>query len=152
MTRKIPLLFAFSLVFIFSLLMAVFGNGGYLHNRALKAEIERFSYEQTVLSLQVDSLKRQREEATSEDALRDAAFKYGYQIEGEQVYYFSDEENGSLSHEDGKILTFESGGSLAFAGIPTIYLALASLVIASFITLCYAWMQKRRRQMYELDR
>ncbi len=133
--------------------MAVFGNGGFLHNRALKTEIERLSYEQTVLSLQVDSLERQREEATSEDALRDAAFKYGYQSEGEQVYYFVDEENGSISHENKKILTFESGGTLGFTGIPTIYLALASLVMATLITLCYAWMlKKRRRHMYELEK
>ena len=152
MTRKIPILFTFSLVFIFSLLMAVFGIGGYLHNRALQAEISRLSYEQTVLSLQVDSLERQRDEATSEDALRDAAFKYGYQSEGEQVYYFSDEGDGSLSSEKGNIITFESAQSLAFSGIPTIYLALASLVMASLITICYAWMQKRRRRMYELDK
>lgn len=102
----------------------------------------------------MDSLERQREEATSEDALRDAAFKYGYQSEGgEQVYYFVDEENGSISHENKKILTFESGGTLGgFTGIPTIYLALASLVMATLITLCYAWMLKRRRHMYELEK
>ncbi|MXI86234.1 FtsB family cell division protein [Sphaerochaeta halotolerans] len=149
MTRKIPLLFTFSLVFIFSLLMAVFGTGGYLHNRALQDEIARLSYEETILSLQVDSLERQRNEATSEDALRDAAFKYGYQSEGEQVYYFIDEEEGSLSHENRDMLIVESAQSPAFTGIPTIYLALASLCMASLITLCYTWMKKQRRRVYE---
>jgi len=152
MTRKIPLLFAFSLVFTFSLLMTVFGIGGILHNRALKTEISRLSYEQTVLSIQVDSLKRQRDEASSEDALKDAAFKYGYQSEGEQVYYFIDEEQNSNSYEDRILHTFESNESLGFSGIPTIYLALASLVMASMITLCYWWIQKRRRRTYELER
>jgi cell division protein FtsB len=152
MTRKIPLLFAFSLVFIFSLLMTVFGIGGILHNRALKTEISRLSHEQTMLSIQVDSLKRQRDEASSGDALKDAAFKYGYQSEGEQVYYFIDEEQDSNSYEDRIPRTFEPGGSLGFSGIPTIYLALASLVMAAMITLCYWWIQKKRRHTYELER
>jgi cell division protein FtsB len=152
MTRKIPLLFAFSLVFIFSLLMTVFGIGGILHNRALKTEISRLSHEQTMLSIQVDSLKRQRDEASSGDALKDAAFKYGYQSEGEQVYYFIDEEQDSSSYEDRILRTFEPGGSLGFSGIPTIYLALASLVMAAMITLCYWWIQKKRRHTYELER
>ncbi|MGH0051857.1 MAG: FtsB family cell division protein [Sphaerochaetaceae bacterium] len=152
MTRRILLLFAFSLGFIFSVLIALFGQGGYLHNRALKAEIERLSYEQTVLSLQVDSLKRQREEASSVDALKDAAFKYGYQTEGEQVYFFSIEdaeapenevrENGSLSQDQER----------PFRGISVIWIALISLVIALLITVCYGWMQKRRRRdSHELD-
>nr|WP_319474821.1 septum formation initiator family protein [uncultured Sphaerochaeta sp.] len=152
MTRKIQLLFAFSLVFIFSLLMTVFGIGGILHNRALKAEISRLSYEQTMFSIQVDSLKRQRDEASSEDALKDAAFKYGYQSEGEQVYYFMDDEHNANTYEDSILRTFESGKSLGFSGIPTIYLALASLAMAAMITLCYWWMQKRRRHTYELER
>ncbi len=132
--------------------MTVLGTGGFLHNRALKAEISKLSYEQTMLSLQVDSLRRQRDEASSEDALKDAAFKYGYQSEGEQVYYFIDEDQNSSPYEDRILRTFESGESLGFSGIPTIYLALASLVMAAVITLCYWWMQNRRRRTYELER
>lgn len=132
--------------------MTVFGIGGILHNRALKTEISRLSHEQTMLSIQVDSLKRQRDEASSGDALKDAAFKYGYQSEGEQVYYFIDEEQDSNSYEDRIPRTFEPGGSLGFSGIPTIYLALASLVMAAMITLCYWWIQKKRRHTYELER
>lgn len=132
--------------------MTVFGIGGILHNRALKTEISRLSHEQTMLSIQVDSLKRQRDEASSGDALKDAAFKYGYQSEGEQVYYFIDEEQDSSSYEDRILRTFEPGGSLGFSGIPTIYLALASLVMAAMITLCYWWIQKKRRHTYELER
>ncbi|MGE4454117.1 MAG: septum formation initiator family protein [Sphaerochaeta sp.] len=143
MTRKIPLVFAFSLVFTFSLLMAVFGSGGFLHNQALKAEIERLTYEQSILSMQVESLERQRDEATSVDALKDAAFKYGYQSEGEQVYYFSHEEE-EYSVQEGQPRVLEDGKQkLAFVGIPTIWVALASLVISSLITLCYAKMRSR---------
>ncbi len=143
MTRKIPLVFAFSLVFTFSLLMAVFGSGGFLHNQALKTEIARLTYEQSILSLQVESLQNQRDEATSVDALKDAAFKYGYQSEGEQVYFFSDEgdEESSLKRQEKEPGMRDQ--KLSFVGIPTIWIALASLVISSVITLCYGKIRSR---------
>ncbi len=76
----------------FILLLAIFGQGGYLHNRALTQEIQRLSYNENLLRIQIQALERQEAQMEKEDALRDAAFKYGYQSEGEVIYYFPLEE------------------------------------------------------------
>ncbi len=146
MTRKIPIVFALSLGFTFSILLAVVGEGGYLHNRALRKEIARLTYEQSSLSLQVDSLKQQREEATKVDALKDAAFKYGYQSEGEQVYYFSMDDQDMSS--DVPQVSVTTNNQKIFSGIRTIYIACISLGIALIISVWYGWIGKRRGDRY----
>ena len=141
MTRKFPLLFTISLGFIFFLLLGLVGKGGYFHNQSLKAEIEERRYQTEVLALQVESLQKQRSEALSQDALKDAAFKYGYQREGEQVFYFQlDEEEDLIQMGNPPPLVQTS----QFTGIRVTYIFLIALVISTTITVCFMLLTRRK--------
>lgn len=144
MTRKLLLAFVISLCLSFPLLQAVFGNGGFLHNKALRQEIERLQYAQEVLSLRVQSLERQREMMSSSDALKDAAFKYGYQTEGEAVFYFdpSLREAEVLRSVD----TLPVATNPTFKGIAVGWIFLMALAFSGLITLCYALIAHKRRE------
>ncbi|MDD3056916.1 MAG: septum formation initiator family protein [Sphaerochaeta sp.] len=148
MTRKIPLIFALSLGISFPLLLAFAGKGGYLHNKSLMTEIEQLRYEQEVLTLQVQSLSDQKEQMGSRDALRDAAFKYGYQSDGEKVYYFVDSEEES---NDQIRAQTRYGNTPQFEGWPTQVIFALALGISSLGTVCYALLEKRWRRPYEFD-
>ena len=143
MTRKFPLLFALSLCFSFFLLLGIFGKGGYIHNQALKSELESRNYQLDVLQLQVESLGRQQQEAVQEDALKDAAFKYGYQREGEQVYYFllEDAETPAQRETTQKLVQEE-----VFEGLSSLAILLMALVISTMITVSFHLLIKRRRR------
>lgn len=143
MTRKFPLIFALSLAISFPLLLSVFGEGGFLHNQALRKEIERLRYSQQVLSLQVDSLTMQRERMGERDAIQDAAFKYGYQREGEQVFYF---DLGDEAFAMAAPLTAgEPYSRPSFEGLPTIFVFLMALALSTLLTVCYALLERKRR-------
>ncbi|MFA5446965.1 MAG: septum formation initiator family protein [Sphaerochaeta sp.] len=140
-TRKILLVFALTAAFMYLILLAWAGKGGYLHNKALKEEVERLRYQSEVLALEVDALEQQRQQMGSADAIKDAAFKYGYQVEGEQVFYFDD-----LPPEE----RFDSTTRLdvrrpAFEGIPQLKILLISFV-GAFITALAALLILRRRR------
>lgn len=143
MTRKFPLIFALSLAISFPLLLSVFGEGGFLHNQALRKEIERLRYSQQVLSLQVDSLTMQRERMGERDAIQDAAFKYGYQREGEQVFYFDlDDEALAMA---APVTAGEPYSRPSFKGLPTIFVFLMALALSTLLTICYALLERKRR-------
>ncbi|ADY13175.1 septum formation initiator family protein [Sphaerochaeta globosa] len=149
MTRKFPLIFTLSLGISFPLLLSVFGKGGFLHNQALRTEIERLRYSQQVLSLQVDSLQEQRELMGGRDALRDAAFKYGYQTEGEQVFYF--ENGGEDAALDIPITAPAPSGRLSFEGLSSLIVFFMALAFSSLLTVCYALLKRKRRKRSGLD-
>ena len=88
MTRKILTIFGLTGAISYLILLSFAGKGGYLHNQALKEEIQRLAYADELLALEVDSLAAQRSQMQSPDAIKDAAFKYGYLEEGETVFYF----------------------------------------------------------------
>ncbi|HPK64110.1 MAG TPA: septum formation initiator family protein [Sphaerochaeta sp.] len=127
--------------FTFLLLLAVFGQGGYLHNRALEAEIQRLSYNQNLLQIQIQALERQEAQMGKEDALRDAAFKYGYQSEGEVVYYFPLEERESPDILEDRPI---EGRREYFEGVGRSVLALWALLPA-FLAGMLAYVIGRRR-------
>ncbi len=142
MTRKFPLVFTLSLGISFFLLLGFFGRGGYLHNQELKKELEQKKYHTQVLSLQVESLSRQKTEATSQDALKDAAFKYGYQKEGEQVFYFSfDDQDDDIPVQKPNIMV----ETKYFSGIRPMYLFLIALAISTLIAVCFYRIEKKQR-------
>lgn len=143
MTRKLPLIFALSLVISFSLFLSVFGEGGFLHNQALRKEIEQLRYADQMLSLQVESLKTQRNLMGGRDALQDAAFKYGYQSEGEQVYYFDLE--GKSDALEAPIAAAKPVQGPFFEGLSTLYVFFMALAFATVLTVSYALFECRRR-------
>ncbi|MFA5698238.1 MAG: septum formation initiator family protein [Sphaerochaeta sp.] len=126
----------------FLLFLAIFGEGGYLHNQALSQQIEQLSYNQNLLNLQIQALQRQESLMDKEDALRDAAFKYGYQSEGEVVYYFPLEER--QGYESPKDIALEAGGEY-FEGVGKKTLALWSIGPAFFVFFITYVITKRRR-------
>ncbi len=127
--------------FTFFLLLALFGQGGFLHNRALKAEIRRLSYNQDLLQIRIQALERQEAQMDKEDALRDAAFKYGYQSEGEVVYYFPPEDRESLEIPVDQPI---EGRRTFFEGVGRTVLALWALLPALLATMLAYIIGKRR--------
>jgi cell division protein FtsB len=149
MTRKFLLVFTLSLVLSFPLMLSVFGEGGFLHNQALRREIERLKYSQQVLSLQVDSLKNQQDRMGERDAIQDAAFKYGYQSEGEQVFYFNlEEDDASLQVP----VTASAQPALpAFAGLSIPLILFMALAFSTLLAVCYTLLVRKRRKNRGLD-
>jgi len=140
MTRKILILFSLTGAISYLILLSWAGNGGYLHNRALKAEIERLRYADELLALEVDSLAEQQRQMQGPDAIKDAAFKYGYLEEGEQVFYFDlppDDVRQSSPRYAPRRPSFE--------GIARWKLALIAIAIASAVSVLAAFMCRRRR-------
>ncbi|MCK9547506.1 MAG: hypothetical protein M0Q37_03235 [Sphaerochaeta sp.] len=111
-----------------------------MHNRALKAEIERLRYADELLALEVDSLAEQQRQMQGPDAIKDAAFKYGYLEEGEQVFYFDlppDDVRQSSPRYAPRRPSFE--------GVARWKLALIAIAIASAVSVLAAFMCRRRR-------
>jgi cell division protein FtsB len=142
MTRKIAVLFTLSLVISFFLMLGFLGKQGFLNNMYLKQELEGVRYKKDVLSLQVDSLKSQQSELLSGEGLKDAAFKLGYQSEGEQVYYFSDEIPSSGN--TAKSVSPESPRKKPFTGIPVFWVFLLALAFSFVLTVSYYFVANRR--------
>ncbi len=92
--------------------------------------------------MQVDSLEQQKKLMSSQDALKDAAFRFGYQVEGEQVFYFADEGEGDQTQqgEDAipKIKTH------SFSGFSKPWIALMALAFSSMFTLVWGIGAQRR--------
>ncbi|MGE4583358.1 MAG: septum formation initiator family protein [Sphaerochaeta sp.] len=145
MTRKLAVVFALSLCLCFPILLAFVGKDGYLHNQALRREIASLRYEDEVLSLQVQSLQQQRNQMNSDDALRDAAFKYGYQSEGEQVYYFDEKH---LEPPLRGITSPVVGHAPIFPGFSWPYVLLTALGISSLFTVSYGIFAYRWRKKH----
>lgn len=140
MTRKILILFGLTGAICYLILLSFAGKGGYLHNQALRAEIDRLAYADELLALEVESLAAQRNQMQSPDAIKDAAFKYGYLEEGETVFYF-DLPDEDVHHKS----TRYTAQRPSFEGLKTITVALLSLGIALVVTLLYTLVSWRRR-------
>ncbi len=131
MTRKILIIFALTGAISYLILLSWAGEGGYLHNQALKAEIERLRYADEMLALEVDSLTEQQRQMSGPDAIKDAAFKYGYLEEGEEVFYFDlppDEVLSSRPRYTAKRPSFEGLGRWTLSAIAFGIAALVSII------------------------
>lgn len=144
MTRKIAIIFTLSLGISFFILIGILGKQGFLRNLTLKKELEALRYKNEVVNLQVESLKRQQSELKSGEGLRDAAFKLGYQSEGEQVYYFSDD--GELQTDDRVSSLPPEQKGRPFLGIPAFWVFLMALAFSLLFTVSFAIAAYRRKQ------
>ena len=144
MTRKIAIIFTLSLGISFFVLIGILGKQGFLRNLTLKQELEALRYKNEVVNLQVESLKRQQAELQSGEGLRDAAFKLGYQSEGEQVYYFSDEGELQTDNRGSSRLPEQKGRP--FSGIPAFWVFLMALAFSFLFTVSFAIAANRRKQ------
>ena len=141
MIRKIALIYIFILIVTYFTFLGLFGQEGFFHARSTKGELELLRQRQEVLLLQVDSLEQQKKLMSSQDALKDAAFRFGYQVEGEQVFYFTDDEQGdSVGQEQDSIPKVENR---VFAGFSKLWIALMALVFSFMFTVVYVLVKQR---------
>ena len=135
MTRKIGLLFTFSMILAYFILLGLLGEEGFLHAQSIKREMEALRQEKEVLLLQVDSLEQQKRLMSSQDALKDAAFRFGYLAEGEQVFYFSDEADDMGVKENTD--NFSTTKNRTFSGFSKPWVALIALVFSTIFTVVW---------------
>lgn len=142
MTSKLGRIFTFSSIIAYFILIGLLGEEGYLHANAMRLELEVLRQRQEVLLLQVDSLKQQKELMSSQDALKDAAFRFGYLGEGEQVFYFTDEGEGD--HVQQAQESVPTKKRQPFSGFSKPWIALIALAFSSLFTLVWLLRAKRR--------
>lgn len=133
MTRKYTLLFVFTSIFLFTVSSGIFGEQGYLRNSGLKKQLEQQLHEEELLRLQVLSLERRKESVNSVDELRDVALRLGYNQDGNQVFYFSEDQ--STASATNELPLANSSPIQVYQGISTLYLAFFSLIGAVFVVL-----------------
>lgn len=142
MTRKLSLIFTFSTIIIYFVLLGLIGEEGFLHARSVRQELEVLRHRQDELLLQVDSLEQQKKLMSSQDALKDAAFRFGYQMEGEQVFYFA--EGGEGDHPTlGEVEPSPMKGQ-PFKGFAKSWVALFALAFSTLFTILWGIWAKRR--------
>ena len=143
MTRKI--LIIFSITFILSLLIFIFifGKNGLFHTHELKKEINQLEYTQRILNVKVNSLKEQSSKLSEGEGVKDIAFKLGYQMEGEQVYYFNDNENKSVTATNDEEAAIETKARIE--SLPLWSMIVSALSIALFAVILYTLRLKTKR-------
>ncbi len=95
MARKYGFLLLILVVLIvcsFSLLSAFFGKTGYLANQELKKQLKINEYRLDRDEVELENLRIQEEELSTEDGVRFAAMNLGYKVEGDDVYQFETED------------------------------------------------------------
>ena len=140
--RKVSVIFTLSLIVTYFILLGLWGEDGFFHARSLRGELEVLRQREEILQLQVDSLQQQRDHMTSQDALKDAAFRFGYQEKGEQVFYFENGGETEPRHEGQTPLL--ATASQVFPGLSKLWIALMALAFSSLITIVWTIVTKRR--------
>jgi len=87
MTRKKWMASAFIFLITLLLLEICIGTHGLTYIYAMRQEVRELAYEQQK-QVQVDALLSRSQSMAAGEGVQDAAFKLGYQREGEQVYFF----------------------------------------------------------------
>lgn len=142
MIRKVGIIFSVSIILAYFIFLGLFGEEGYLHARSMRSELEVLRKRQETLLLQVDILEQQKEQMNSQDALKDAAFRFGYQEEGEQVFYFTNDGEVEHTQQDETLLTTVE--TYAFKGLSKLWIALIALAFSSLFTVLWLVGANRR--------
>ena len=108
MARKILILFVALMLVSFSLISSFLGERGIIVNNQLKRQLIENEYELDRSDMEIENLRRQDRELSTEDGSRSTAISFGYQVEGDDVHVFDtrDEvavqsgESGSSRDED----------------------------------------------------
>lgn len=140
MTRKYLAIFVMTFIVLVSLGTGIFGKQGIVRNSALKKELEASQYTEEMLRLRVEELARTEIEASRGDELKDIAFRLGYNLDGDTVYYFSepdtldsvdDLDSGKALKEEKELFTGLSFGTIAgvSAGIAMLVTIVLMLVV-----------------------
>lgn len=89
MTRKLVILFIVLLVCFYCLILSFFGERGIIANNQLKRQLKENEYELDRRNVEIENLRLQEQELSTEDGLRSAAMNLGYQVDSDDVYVFT---------------------------------------------------------------
>lgn len=94
MTRKFIIVFIVLLLCFYSLISSILGERGFIANNQLKRQLKSNEYELDRKDVEIENLKIQETELSTEDGLRSAALNLGYQVDSDDVYIFQQEDVG----------------------------------------------------------
>ncbi|AEC01773.1 septum formation initiator [Parasphaerochaeta coccoides] len=137
MTRKYLVSFTISFIILVSLGIGIFGKHGVISNRILRQTLEDKLYAEEMLRLQVEELERTEKEVSQGDELKDVAFRLGYTMDGDTVYYFSEPDVFDPLEDDKNEVNSQDGGKdfsgLSFGVISAIAGGISLAVIATMM-------------------
>ena len=128
----------------FALLLAIFGKTGYLVNQDLKKQLKINEYRLDRDEVELENLRIQEQELSTEDGVRFAAMNLGYKVEGDDVYQFETEDEVQTSEvetESTEASTLETGSFKPW-GFTKLFLVSFSFSLAVTVLI---WILRRKR-------
>ena len=92
MTRKLLILFLVLMLCTYSLISSFLGERGIIVNNQLKRQLKENEYELDRSEMEIENLRLQDQELSTEDGSRSTAMSFGYQVEGDDVHVFETED------------------------------------------------------------
>ncbi|MBO4279418.1 MAG: hypothetical protein LIR25_01210 [bacterium] len=142
MTRKILILFIALMLVSFSLISSVLGERGIIVNNRLRKQLAEKEYELDRRDMEIENLRLQDNELSTEDGSRSTAMSFGYQVEGDDVHVFETEDEVSRSTSAGQERKSEDEKEFTPWGIPFILLI---SFCSSFIITVIVWLFAKRK-------
>jgi len=147
MARKYFILFLVITLCLFSLMSAFLGERGFFANKELERQLKANEYRLDRDEVELENLRIQEEELSTEDGIRFAAMNLGYKVEGDDVYRFdsNDDTNSSstavqdIQEVKGPVVTvvsFKPWSKLTCFGLS---------IGLSFVITLLAWIFGRRK-------
>ena len=129
----------------FSLLTAVFGKSGYFVNKDLQKQLKINEYQLDRDEVELENLRIQEQELTTEDGVRFAAMNLGYKVEGDDVYQFETEDQVETVSTDATSAVEQTEEASTFKpwGFTKIFLIAFSF---SFAVTVLLWLVRRKKE------
>ena len=126
------LIFVILSIGFYFLFTGIFGENGYLKNRELKIQLEEKETHLLKLNSQIESLSQKNEELSTEEGLREAALKLGYNVKGDEVFVF---ESSSLQKNQKEALNENNPERKEFKPFSSTIIVLMALVSSVLISI-----------------
>ncbi len=142
MARKILILFVALMLVSFSLISSFLGERGIIVNNQLKRQLTDMEYELDRTDMEIENLRLQDNELSTEDGSRSTAMSFGYQVDGDDVHVFDTRDD--VSPTAGRQETGRQEGKDGFTpwGVPFILLI---SFCSSFIITLIVWLFAKRK-------
>lgn len=101
MARKYIVLFVVITLCLFSLMSALMGERGFFANKELERRLKANEYRLDRDRVELENLRIQEEELSTEDGMRFAAMNLGYKVDGDDVYRFDTQDSVEAYVPDG---------------------------------------------------
>ena len=126
----------------FCLLTAFFGKTGYLVNQDLKKQLKINEYRLDRDEVELENLRIQEQELSTEDGVRFAAMNLGYKVEGDDVYQFETEDEVQNVSEEVQTTALATTSSYKPWGFLKLFLVSFSFSLAVTVLI---WILSRKR-------